>query len=82
MKVSFMCNLYCCYIIDIVFIRIKGNVLFLGYTQIQTNSVPKKMVVVGGTIDATPLILMADITGVGIIRMIWQNMAQMMVLYG
>lgn len=40
------------------------------------------MVVDGGIIAATQPIPMADTTGEGPTAGIWQNMAQMMVLYG
>jgi len=40
------------------------------------------MVVDGGTIAAMQPTLMADTTGEGLTAGIWQNMVQMMVLYG
>lgn len=46
--------------------------------QIPENSVLKRMVVDGGTIDVTQPILMADITGVASTAGICQSMAQMM----
>lgn len=48
----------------------------------QKNSAPNKMVVDGGTTAATQPTPMADTTGEGPTAGTWQNMGQMMVLYG
>lgn len=53
-----------------------------GIIQILINSVPKKMVVDGGTIDVTQPIQMADTTGVDITAGTWQSTAQTMVWCG
>lgn len=53
-----------------------------GQLQMQKNSAPNKMVVDGGTTAATQPTPMADTTGEGPTAGTWQNMGQMMVLYG